>query len=233
MRSARRRSAADDADAGEPEARAAAGPRDGLRRRAGDPRLVRHHESRRRRRASATTSKRSSRSCAARRCAASSASRRRPPSVPRHVRSQGRGRVRRARLRADDAAGAGREPRQEVGAGPTGSGPKHQKYTWKTAPADMLRNRTCGRAVKSVFQDVVFGMRRRTSSTTSQAAERMDRRRAAAVSSPSLIHRRAPRPRRAPPTSGSSSTTAAPPATSPPTSSTPSSCTTTRRRRQR
>lgn len=33
-----------------------------------------------------------------------------------------------------------------------------QKYTWKTAPADMLRNRTCGRAVKTVFQDVVFGM---------------------------------------------------------------------------
>ncbi len=35
---------------------------------------------------------------------------------------------------------------------------KSEKYTWKTAPADMLRNRTCGRAVKSVFQDVVYGM---------------------------------------------------------------------------
>jgi hypothetical protein len=33
-----------------------------------------------------------------------------------------------------------------------------QKYTWITAPADMLRNRTSGRAVKSVFQDVIFGM---------------------------------------------------------------------------
>ena len=33
-----------------------------------------------------------------------------------------------------------------------------EKFTWKTAPADMLRNRCCGRAVKSVFQDVTYGM---------------------------------------------------------------------------
>lgn len=33
-----------------------------------------------------------------------------------------------------------------------------QKYVWITAPADMLRARCSGRAVKSVFQDVVFGM---------------------------------------------------------------------------
>jgi hypothetical protein len=33
-----------------------------------------------------------------------------------------------------------------------------QKYVWITAPADMLRARTQGLAVKSVFQDVVFGM---------------------------------------------------------------------------
>jgi hypothetical protein len=32
------------------------------------------------------------------------------------------------------------------------------KYPWLTAPADMLLARCCGRAVKSVFQDVVFGM---------------------------------------------------------------------------
>jgi len=32
------------------------------------------------------------------------------------------------------------------------------KYPWITAPSDMLRNRTSGRAVKSVFQDVIFGM---------------------------------------------------------------------------
>lgn len=32
------------------------------------------------------------------------------------------------------------------------------KYTWITAPSDMLRARTCGRAVKAVFQDVIFGM---------------------------------------------------------------------------
>jgi hypothetical protein len=33
-----------------------------------------------------------------------------------------------------------------------------QKFPWKSAPSDMLRNRCCGRAVKTVFQDVVFGM---------------------------------------------------------------------------
>lgn len=32
------------------------------------------------------------------------------------------------------------------------------KYPWVTAPSDMLRARTCGRAVKAVFQDVIFGM---------------------------------------------------------------------------
>lgn len=33
-----------------------------------------------------------------------------------------------------------------------------KKYVWQSAPADMLRARCQGRAVKSVFQDVVFGM---------------------------------------------------------------------------
>lgn len=32
------------------------------------------------------------------------------------------------------------------------------KFPWKASPSDMLRNRCCGRAVKTVFQDVVFGM---------------------------------------------------------------------------
>lgn len=40
----------------------------------------------------------------------------------------------------------------------TGKFVAKQKYTWFTAPSDMLRNRCCGRAVKTVFQDVVFGM---------------------------------------------------------------------------
>ncbi len=40
----------------------------------------------------------------------------------------------------------------------TGKFEPEQKYTWFTAPADMIRNRCCGRAVKTVFQDVVFGM---------------------------------------------------------------------------
>ena len=32
------------------------------------------------------------------------------------------------------------------------------KYNWQSNPADMLNARTCGRAVKRTFQDVVFGM---------------------------------------------------------------------------
>lgn len=32
------------------------------------------------------------------------------------------------------------------------------KHNWETGPADMLNARNCGRAVKRVFQDVVFGM---------------------------------------------------------------------------
>jgi len=49
------------------------------------------------------------------------------------------------------------------------------KYTWKAAPADMLRNRTCGRAVKSVFQDVVFGMSTPDELDDIAAADAMER----------------------------------------------------------
>jgi hypothetical protein len=40
----------------------------------------------------------------------------------------------------------------------TGKWASDVKYMWQANPADMLNARTCGRAVKRTFQDVVFGM---------------------------------------------------------------------------
>lgn len=49
------------------------------------------------------------------------------------------------------------------------------KFPWKAAPSDMLRNRCCGRAVKTVFQDVVFGMSTPDELDDLATADSMDR----------------------------------------------------------
>ena len=59
--------------------------------------------------------------------------------------------------------------------GPNGERVAKQKYTWFTAPADMLRNRCCGRAVKTVFQDVVYGMTTPDEIEDLRAAEVLER----------------------------------------------------------
>lgn len=89
-----------------------------------------------------------------------------------------------------------------------------QKYTWKTAPADMLRNRTCGRSVKSVFQDVVYGMATPDELDDIAAAEVMDREASGGfVAIPNASPRAAAGSSSSPPP-GTNSAAAAPPATS-------------------
>lgn len=89
-----------------------------------------------------------------------------------------------------------------------------EKLPWKTAPADMLMWRVCGRAAKAVFPDVVFGMSTPDELEDLVAAEAMER----DTSSGGFVAIPHSSPRAAvvsSPPSPPSSTTAAPPATSP------------------
>lgn len=88
-----------------------------------------------------------------------------------------------------------------------------EKHPWKTAPADMLMWRVCGRAAKAVFPDVVFGMSTPDEIEDLVAADAMDNDKSGGfVAIPHSPPRAAAASSSPPP---SSSAAAATPATSP------------------